>query len=41
MSRKQVKHLIEANFMGIAEKIKHFKKPVRKVNNRDRNKNSK
>ena len=27
MSRKQINHLIRVNFMGIADKIKNFKKP--------------
>ena len=27
MSRKLIKHLVEVNFMGIADKIKHQRKP--------------
>lgn len=27
-SRKQAKHLIESNFMGIGDKIRHLRKPV-------------
>ncbi len=29
MSRKQINHLIQVNFMGIADKIKNFKKTKR------------
>ena len=32
MSRKLARHLIEVNYMGIAEKIKSFKKPYTKQN---------
>ncbi len=34
MSRKQIKHLIASNFMGIADKIKKQRKQVRKANNK-------
>lgn len=30
MSRKQIKHLIQSNFMGIADKIKKLKKNNRR-----------
>ena len=32
MRRKLYKHLIETNFMGIASKVKQFKKAKRKRN---------
>lgn len=35
MSRKQIKHLLSSNFMGIADKVKHLKKPVRRNNNKN------
>ena len=38
MSRKQAMHLISSNFMGIADKVKHLRKPVKRNNN---NKNRK
>ena len=29
-SRKQAKHLIETNFMGVGDKVKHMRKPVKR-----------
>jgi hypothetical protein len=33
MSRKQIKHLLSSNFMGIADKVKHLRKPIKRNNN--------
>lgn len=38
MSRKQVKHLISSNFMGIADKVKHLRKPVKRGNRNNKHK---
>lgn len=38
MSRKQIKHLMQSNFMGIADKVKQLRKPVRRGNNNRNNK---
>ena len=37
MSRKQIKHLISVNFMGIADKIKKQKKGRRAVTTASKN----
>lgn len=34
MSRKQAKHLVYVNYMGIADKIKKFRKGNKKNNSR-------
>ena len=38
MSRKQVKHLLASNFMGIKDRVDRFRKPAKRTNRQNKRK---